>query len=98
MRTNRVLVDEPGRISVCGGVDIKVRFDLVETQDFVNGHPSLKFSFGNLRYKPRHAQNITLLVRSCTLVTLRGGGIQTTVFLNSEDSFAVIGAVTTAEV
>jgi hypothetical protein len=98
MRTNKVLVDEPGRISACGGLNIKVHFDLVETQDFVNGHPSLKFSFGNLRYKRRHADQIDSLVRSRRIVSLKGGGIQTTVFLNSEDTFAVMGAITASEI
>jgi phage FluMu gp28-like protein len=98
MRTNQVLVDKPGRISACGGLNIQVHFDLVETQDFVNGHPSLKFSFGNLRYKRRHADEITALVLSRRMVSLKGGGIETTVFLNSEDSFAVMGAITAAEI
>jgi hypothetical protein len=32
------------------------------------------------------------------MVSLKGGGIETTVFLNSEDSFAVMGAITAAEI
>ena len=47
MRTNRVLMNQAGTLSDSVRTDVKVHFDLVETQDIVDGVPDLEFSFGN---------------------------------------------------
>jgi hypothetical protein len=93
MMTKRVLVNEAGTISDCHGWNIKVRFDLVETQDVVDGVPSPEFSFGNLRYKDIHAPQVMLRVRSRAELTLDGAGLHSTFVLNSPDAFTVMGAI-----
>jgi len=93
MMTKRVLVNETGIISDCHGWNIKVRFDLVETQDLVDGVPSPEFSFGNLRYKNRHASQVKLRVGSRAQLYLDGAGLHSTVVLNSPNAYTVIGAI-----
>jgi hypothetical protein len=93
MRTNRVFMDQPGRISDTEGMNISIHFDLVETQNFVNGVPGPEFAFGNLRYPEKHKSQVLSRLHARTRVNLQGGGIQTTVFLNSLTSFTVMCAI-----
>lgn len=93
VRTNRLFVNEEGRISGYRGLSIRVRFDLTETQDFVDGVPGLEFSFGNFRYKDIHAPQVNLHVLSGARVNLNGGGIQTAISLNGPDTFTVINNI-----
>jgi hypothetical protein len=94
MRTNRVMLDEPGRISDGFTLNIKVRFDLIETQDFMEGKPGLKFVYGNLRYE---GKLVPPRLNSCVLcgtrVSLRGAGIQTAIRLINLNAFTVMSAI-----
>jgi hypothetical protein len=93
MITKRVLVNETGTVSDCHGWNIKVCFDLVETQDVIDGVRSPEFSFGYLRYEDRHAFQVISRVCSRAQVTLDGAGLHSTVVLNSPDAFTVMGAI-----
>jgi len=90
VRTNCVIVNEQGRISDSKGMNIKVHFDLTETQDFVDGIPGLKFGFGDVRYRSKHTPELVARVHSRARVNLKADGIERTVYMNSPVGFTVI--------
>lgn len=93
VRSKRVLVNEKGRISGCEGLDIMVRFDLVETQDFIDGIPSLIFSYGNFRYEDKHTSQVVSRLLCGALLNLKGCGIDTVISLNGPYTFTVMNAL-----
>lgn len=93
MTTKRLIVDAAGTISDSAGLNVVVRFDLIGTLDFVDGTPSLEFSFGNLRYMDHDAPQVNSRVRYRTSVNLKGGGIQTSVLLTSPFAFTVMSEI-----
>ena len=93
MKTIRKIVNAAGTISDCVSLNIKVHFDLVETQDMVDGVPDLEFSFGNLRFGKAAESQISSLAQSRTPVILAGGGIQTTILLSGPTSFTVMSVI-----
>ena len=94
MRTLRTVANQAGTISDCLDLKVKVRFDLIETQDFVDGVPDLEFSYGNLRFTDELDPQISSLIRSHTRLTLQGGGIQATIRLNGPGAFTVTSPIT----
>ena len=93
MKTIRRISNEAGTISVGAHTNVKVNFDLVETQDFVDGVPDLQFSFGNLRFEDETNPQISSLVRFGAPLGLSGGGIQTTSLLNGPNAFTVVSGI-----
>ena len=66
MKTTRQIVNAADTISDRVRLNIKIHFDLVETQDLVDGVPDLEFSFGNLRFGEAAKSQISPLARSRT--------------------------------
>jgi hypothetical protein len=93
MRTNRVLMNQAGTLSDSVRTDVKVHFDLVETQDIVYGVPDLEFSFGNLRFEDEAKNNVAWLALAHSPVVLAGGGIQTTILLSGLNAFTVMSVI-----
>jgi hypothetical protein len=93
MKTVRHIVNQAGTISDRVRVKFKVHFDLVETQDLVDGVPDLVFSFGNLRFEEEMQPHISSLAVSRTPLILAGGGIQTTILLSGPNAFTVMSVV-----
>src|SRR5579863_9043705 len=93
MRTNRVLMNQAGTLSDSVRTDVKVHFDLIETQDLVDGVPDLEFSFGNLRFAEEASSDVSSLVLARKPVLLAGGGIQTTILLSGPNAFTVMSVV-----
>jgi hypothetical protein len=93
MRTTNVISNEEGTISNCVDTRVRVHFDLVETQDFVDGVPDLEFSFGNLRFADEANPQVASLARFRAPLVLSGGGIETTILLNGPNAFTVISVV-----
>ncbi|MFZ1939226.1 MAG: hypothetical protein WAU67_09040 [Terracidiphilus sp.] len=80
-----------GTLTNKAGSAAQVRFSLIETQQFVDGFPTLKTAEGTLEF-----MNIAAAYRMLTAPetkTLKGGGIQAEVSITTEDSFSVIGEV-----
>jgi hypothetical protein len=92
-RTNLQIINEAGTISWPGGSSIDVTFNLIELQDFTDGVPGRKYSYGNLSFRDRLESSIVLLFLSRTRLVLTGGGIQTAVCLYGINSFTVMGAI-----
>jgi hypothetical protein len=93
MRTVNLISNKAGTISDCVRTNVKVHFDLVETQDFVDGVPDLEFCFGNLRFEDEAKQEISSLVLFGAPLVLAGGGIQTTILLNGPNAFTVMSVI-----
>jgi hypothetical protein len=98
MKTIRVIENEAGIISDCARTKVKVYFDLVETQDFIDGVPDLEFSFGNLRFEDESNHKISSLAQFRAPVVLSGGGIQTTILLNGPNAFTVMSVIKEIEI
>jgi len=93
MKTIRLISNEAGIITDRVHTKVKVHFDLVETQDFVDGVPDLEFGFGNLRFGDEAKDRISSLARFRAPLVLAGGGIQTTILLNGPNAFTVMSVI-----
>jgi hypothetical protein len=83
-------MNQAGTLSDSVRTGVKVHFDLIETQDIVDGVPDLEFSFGNLRFEDEVKDNVAWLVLARTPAVLEGGGIQTTILLSGPNTFTVM--------
>ena len=92
-KTTLQVINEAGTISWPGGFKIEVYFNLIEMQDFADGVPGRKSSYGNLRFRDHHESSVVLLFLSKTRLILTGGGIQTAVCLYGLNSFTVMGTI-----
>ena len=93
MRTTRVILNKPGTLTDRVRTNVKVLFDLVETQDIVDGVPDLEFAYGNLRFEDELNSHVLVLTHSRKPVVLEGGGIQTTILLLGPHAFTVMSVV-----
>lgn len=91
-RTTLQIIDAAGTISWPGG-SLNITFNLIELQDFTDGAPGRKYSYGNLRFRDRLESSVVMLFLSRTRLTLTGGGIETGVCLYGLNSFTVMGAI-----
>ncbi len=93
IRTTLQILNEEGSISWPGGSKLSVRFNLIEMQDFTNGIPGRKYSYGNLQFRDHLESSVVLVFLSRTRLVLTGGGIQTAICLYGLNSFTVAGAI-----
>src|SRR3954454_19612895 len=98
LKTNRKIMNAAGTISDRVRVNFKVHFDLIETQDLVDGVPDLEFSFGNLRLEQGAESQISSLARTRTPLILAGGGIQTTILLSGANAFTIMSVIKEVQV
>jgi len=94
-QTTLQIINEAGTISWPGGGRISIYFNLIEIQDFHDGVPGRKYSYGNLRFRDHLESSVVLLFLSRTKLTLTGGGIETAVCLYGLNSFTVMGEIRT---
>jgi hypothetical protein len=91
--TTLQILNEEGSISWPGGSRLSVRFNLIEMQDYTNGVPGRKYSYGNLQFRDHLESSVVLVFLSRTRLVLTGGGIQTPVSLYGLNSFTVTGPI-----
>jgi hypothetical protein len=90
-REVRRISNQKGTITDKAGSSAKVRFSLIQTQDFIDGMPMLKSGEGSLVFESRSdAWSMTNTPDSKTLV---GGGVRAEVLVISEDSFKTTGPI-----
>lgn len=94
-RTTLQIIDAAGTISWPGG-SLNITFNLIELQDFTDGLPGRKYSYGNLRFQDRLESSVVMLFLSRSRLTLTGGGIETAVCLYGLNSFTVMGKIQNA--
>ena len=90
----RSIRDAAGTISYLRSAVLPVHFDLLETQEFLNGLPVFSLSLGNLRYDAKSERIFSAFVSSHARLILEGGGIQATVYLHKANEFTVMGTIT----
>lgn len=92
-RTNRQIFDIQGTITGADGLTVAVRFDLIELEDLIDGHPGPRFSYGVLRFPDPLEPSIGERLLSATRLILNGGGIQTALCLYKLNSFTLTETV-----
>ena len=85
----REIAKTDGTLTVESGSTVEVRFTLTQTQDFIDGIPTLRSAFGTIEFK--NMKEAWRIFNSSAKKTLRGGGIEAEVFIASLDSFRVAG-------
>ena len=82
---------QDGTLTDRAGIVANVCFSLMQTQDYVDGLPTLRSAQGTLEFeKTSEAWD---MFHSPEKKTLKGGGIQAEVLVVSVDSFRVTGAL-----
>jgi hypothetical protein len=90
-RVTRRINWQKGILKDKAGLVVKVQFNLIQTQDFLDGMPMLKRAEGSLEFESgSDAWNMTSMPESKTLV---GGGIRAEVIVMSENSFKTTGPI-----
>lgn len=93
MRTKKVIANEAGTLSDRVHMNVKTYFDLVETQDFIDGVPDLEYSYGDLRCGEEARPRLSTLALSRKPLILAGGGIQTTILMSGPNAFTVMSVI-----
>jgi len=91
--SNRELVNKPGTISVSGLFNFDVSFDLLELPDSVVGVACKPYTYGRLRFRQELEPSLSRMLLSSARLTLKGGGIEASIFLHGRNSFGVIGPI-----
>lgn len=90
-REIRRIDDQEGTLTDKAGKTAKVRFSLVQTEDFIDEVAMLRSASGTLEFESR--SEAWAMTESGENKTLKGGGIQAEVLVISIDSFRVTGAI-----
>ena len=89
-RVARKIPTTKGELIDKSGASVKVRFSLTQYQKYVEGIPTLRSADGTLQFKD---QNEAWTAMDGELRTLKGGGIQANVYVDTVGSFRVTGPV-----
>jgi hypothetical protein len=91
-RINRQAFDTSGTLSGPNGLEVDVRFDLMELEDLIDGNPGPKFSYGILRFPEPLSAALERILLSASRLILTGDGIQFNLCLYQLTSFTVLSA------
>ena len=89
----REFVNETGTLSVSGLFDFQVFFDLLDLPDSPEGIEGKRYTYGRLRFRQELEPALARMLLSSARLTLRGGGIEVSIFLHGRNSFGVIGPI-----
>jgi hypothetical protein len=89
----RELVNKTGTLSVSGAFDFDVFFDLLELHDSTHGVDGKLYTYGRLRFRQELEPSLVGMLLTATRLTLRGGGIEVSIFLHGRNSFGVVGPI-----
>ena len=87
----REIPETDGTLTDETGSTVEVRFTLTQTQDFIDGIPTLRSAHGTIEF--RNTSEGWRMFNSSAKKTLKGGGIVAEVFVASLDTFRVAGPV-----
>ena len=90
-REIRRIYNQEGTLTNKAGSVAKVRFSLIQYQDFIDGIEILKHATGTLEFENR--VGVWQMTTGPESKTLSGGGIEAQVLVLSEDSFSVTGPI-----
>jgi hypothetical protein len=89
----RELVNKAGILSLSGLLNFDVFFDLLELPDSVDGVEGKRFTYGRLTFRQELEPSLKEVLLAGSRLTLKGGGIEASIFLHGCDSFGVIGPI-----
>jgi hypothetical protein len=89
----RRIYNEEGTLTDEFGLTARVRFSLVQIQDFINDIPTQTGANGNGSLEFENAHDAWNMTNSPEKKKLKGGGIEADVLVVSEDSFCVTGPI-----
>lgn len=90
----REFVNQTGTLSVSGSFDFNVSFDLLELPDSVDGVECKLYTYGRLRFRQELEPSLVSMLLTSARLTLKGGGIEASIFLHGRNSFGVVGPIT----
>jgi len=91
-RTNRQIFDIQGTVTGPGGLDVAVRFDLIELEDLIDGIPGSKYSYGILHFQDPLEPSVKLRLLSATRRFSPMAAFERSVPLQT-DSFTLIDTI-----
>jgi hypothetical protein len=89
----RELVNKTGTLSVSGHFQFDVFFDLLDLSDSADGVAGKRYTYGRLRFREELEPALAKMLLSSSRLTLKGGGIEVSIFLHGRNSFGVIGPI-----
>lgn len=89
-RVVKRIVDKPGILIDESGAQVKVQFSLTQWQDFIDELPSLRSAGGSVAFQ---TASEAWAASDGKKRTLRGGGIEAEIYVESTDTFKVTGPV-----
>lgn len=82
-----------GTLTVSGLFNFEVFFDLLELPDPADGVEGKPYTYGRLTFLQELEPALKNVLLSGSRLTLKGGGIEASIFLHGCNSFGVIGTI-----
>src|SRR5258708_28303317 len=89
----RELVNKAGTLSMPGLFRFEVFFDLLDLPDSADRVGGKRYTYGRLRFRQELEPALAKMLLSSARLTLKGGGIEVSIFLHGSNSFGVIGPI-----
>jgi len=93
IKSIREFVNQTGTVSVSGSFSFDVSFDLLELPNSVDGVGGKLYTYGRLKFHQGLEPSMVSLFLSAAHLTLRGGGIEVSIFLHGRNSFGLAGPI-----
>ena len=89
----RELVNQTGTLSVSEHFQFEVCFDLLELPDPSDGVAGKRYTYGRLTFPQELEPVLEKVLLSASRLTLKGGGIEVSIYLHGCNSFSLAGAI-----
>jgi hypothetical protein len=89
----REFVNQTGTLSVSGAFKFDVVFDLLELPDPTDGVAGKRHTYGRLTFREELETSLVSMLLTASRLTLKGGGIEVSIFLHGRNSFGVVGPI-----
>lgn len=89
----REFVNQRGTVSVSGSFSFDVSFDLLELPNSVDGVGGTLYTYGRLKFHQELEPSMVSMLLTAAHLSLRGGGIEVSIFLHGRNSFGVAGPI-----
>jgi hypothetical protein len=93
----RELVNQTGTLSVSGSFDFDVSFDLLELPHSTHGVEGKMYTYGRLKFRQELEPSLVSMLLTSARLTLKGGGIEVSIFLHGSNSFGIVGPIKDVE-
>jgi hypothetical protein len=93
----RELVNQTGTVSVSGLFSFDVSFDLLELPHSTHGVGGKLYTYGRLKFHQELEPSSVSMLLTAARLTLKGGGIEVSIFLHGRNSFGIVGPIKDVE-